>query len=205
MNLLAHFYLSGTDESLLLGNFMADFVKGRLDRLPTDFFPPHADRPGLLRGIRLHRYIDHFTDTHPTVRASKQRLRAAHRHYAGVVTDVYYDHFLAAHWPDYHPLPLPDFAARIYATVLRQQAVLPPAMAPLVRHLTTHDWLGSYAEVAGIERALAGLARRTAFASGMEHAGLSLRQHYAAFDEEFCIFFPQLVAATAAFLATEGE
>jgi len=56
MNFLAHFYLSGNQENIILGNFMGDFVKGN----PFKKYPAP-----LATAIQLHRQIDIFTDSHP--------------------------------------------------------------------------------------------------------------------------------------------
>jgi len=56
MNYLAHCYLSGKNEDLLLGNFMTDFLQKKEERNYKDI---------VLLGIQLHRAIDTFTDQHP--------------------------------------------------------------------------------------------------------------------------------------------
>ncbi len=56
MNFLAHLYLSGNSEELLIGSFIADAVKG------SNFEGYH---PQVVKGIKLHRCIDTFTDSHP--------------------------------------------------------------------------------------------------------------------------------------------
>jgi acyl carrier protein phosphodiesterase len=45
-------------------------------------------------GITLHRAIDTFTDAHPVFREST-KVTFRYHHYAGVIVDVFYDHFLA--------------------------------------------------------------------------------------------------------------
>jgi acyl carrier protein phosphodiesterase len=82
MNFLAHLYLSGDDKDVMLGNLIADSVKGK------DYL---AYRPGIQEGILLHRKIDHFTDEHPVVERSKHLLRPKYHKFAGVVTDMFYD------------------------------------------------------------------------------------------------------------------
>ena len=87
MNYLAHIYLSGDDDPLLkIGNFIADSVKGKAFKKY-----PQA----IQNGIKLHREIDTFTDSHPIVFESKHRLFKKSRHYSSVIVDVLYDHFLA--------------------------------------------------------------------------------------------------------------
>ena len=97
MNFLAHIYLSGDNEELKIGNFIADSVKGKqyLE------YPP-----GIIDGIVLHRAIDTFTDTHPIVSRSVERLFERYGHYSRVIVDILYDHFLAANWKDYSDIPL---------------------------------------------------------------------------------------------------
>src|SRR4051812_44429809 len=109
MNFLAHLYLSGDNDYVKLGNFIGDFVKGRN---LNEQFPS-----GIARGIRLHRAIDEFTDSHPIVKKSKDRLRPAYRHYAPVIVDVFYDHFLARNWTRYSDTALADYAEQTYDLV----------------------------------------------------------------------------------------
>src|SRR3954470_8758842 len=117
MNFLAHQYLSGNNTDLMVGNFIADFVKGRLALQGFD--------KEIIKGIELHRAIDEFTDTHSVVTQSKNRLRPKYRHYSGVIVDVFYDHFLAKYWSQYHHDPLEDFADHIYKTMETFYPVVP--------------------------------------------------------------------------------
>src|SRR5690606_12351008 len=117
MNFLAHLYLSGNDESIMVGNFIADVVKGK--KALGLFEEP------VKRGIELHRVIDFFTDNHPVVTQSKDRLRLKYRHYAGVIVDMVYDHCLARNWNSYTTEPLPVFAARAYGILQQHTAILP--------------------------------------------------------------------------------
>ena len=66
MNFLSHLYLSGESEGLLIGNFIADSLKG------SAF---NTFSPEIQKGILLHRKIDTYTDSHPIVDESKKRLR----------------------------------------------------------------------------------------------------------------------------------
>src|SRR5262245_2138204 len=117
MNFLAHLYLSGNDPNIQLGNFIGDFVKGRnlTEQFETD----------VARGIELHRVIDEFTDKHPVVKQSKVRLREKYRHYAPVIVDIFYDHYLAKNWDKFHKTFLPDYAEATYKMILSRENVLP--------------------------------------------------------------------------------
>jgi acyl carrier protein phosphodiesterase len=184
MNFLAHVYLSGSFDNLMIGNFMADFVKGR---------PPATIHPVIIKGIELHRHIDTFTDTHPVVRESKLRLQPKYRKYAGVIVDMYYDHFLAVHWHHYSHVSLTDFASQTYQWLNSNKHLLPAAMHQLLYYMQHQNWLVSYAETDGIARALEGMSHRTTFKSDMELAVYDLKKDYALYQKEFTTFFPVLI------------
>lgn len=190
MNFLAHFYLSANDEALLIGNFIGDAVKGR----SLDAFSPPVQE-----GIRMHRAIDYFTDTHPLVSASKNLLRPEFNHYSGVITDVFYDHILARNWSDYSDEPLEEYSQRIYGVLERHWLLLPPRMQHTLPFMKQHNWLLSYASVSGIHRTLSGMAGRTAFVSHMEKAAVHLERDYHLYKAHFDAFFPEIIKHTAVF------
>lgn len=185
MNYLAHIFLSGDDEALLIGNFIADAVKGK----QLELYPE-----GIARGIRLHRLIDSFTDTHPVVRETKARLRPHFRKYAPVVADLYFDHFLASRFEEFASEPLKPYTSRVYTLIDQHLPNLPERVQYFFPYMMRQNWLLSYAEVSGIAQALGGLSRRTSFESGMERAGEELLENYTLYDAEFSLFFPELIA-----------
>ena len=198
MNFLAHLFLSGPTlatpyADVLVGNFIADSVPGR----QLESYPPAVQA-----GIRLHRAIDTYTDQHPVVRRSTQRLRAAgYGKYAGVISDMFLDHFLARHFADFAPESLPDFARRVYALLQARAAEMPPRVQQMLAYMVQHDWLLGYAETEGIRRALGGLSRRASAGSGMETAATELAANYEAYEADFREFFPLLQQHVAALLA----
>jgi len=183
MNYLAHAYLSGDDSKILIGNFIGDVVKGnKLDDFSTK----------IQKGIRLHRAIDYFTDTHEVNKQSRHRLTPKYRHYSGVIVDIFYDHFLAVQWDQFHPLPLQEFTMGIYETMELNNHLLPDRMKIILKYMTEQDWLFHYSTMEGIKRVLAGMSRRTKFDSKMEEAIDELKEHYDLFKDEFNLFFPFL-------------
>ena len=184
MNFLAHLHLSGDDTSIMLGNFIGDFVKGK----------NLAEKVGveMAKGIELHREIDFFTDQHPIVTQSKKRLRPKYRHYSGVIVDVFYDHFLAKNWNDYHPQPLSDYAAYVYDVIQKNATLLPDRVNMMMPYMIKGNWLVNYATVEGIHRALTGMARRTPYESKMDESVVDLQENYEEFKTEFITFFPEL-------------
>lgn len=184
MNFLAHAYLSFAQPKLMVGNFIADFVKG------NDYLLYPED---IKQGILIHREIDYYTDTHTQVLISKRRLQPRYRHYAGVIVDMYYDHFLATNFHQFHQLPLPEFTQQVYQTMEAHVEVLPEKAIFILGHMSRGDWLLSYAQIGGIEQALAGISRRTKFKSDMEYAGQELRLFYQEFQYDFMAFFPEII------------
>lgn len=185
MNFLAHLYLSHPDPYLTVGNFIGDFLRGsQLNDFPED----------VQKGIIMHREIDAFTDDNDIVRQSKHRLIPKYRHYSAVIVDMYYDHFLATLWDDYHPQPLESFTRSNYELLKEHWEILPEKARYVLPHMERHNWLLSYAQISGLGQALAGLARRSRFESHMEHATEDLKVYYSDFRNEFISFFPKLIA-----------
>ena len=183
MNFLAHLYLSGNDEEIMVGNFIGDFVKGKAYEAYSE---------NIQRGILLHRNIDEYTDHHHIVTESKKRLWGKYRHYAGVIVDMFYDHFLATHWVEFHKMPLADFAQQVYRLMMSYEDRLPKGVRYMLPFMIEHNWLLSYAQKTGIHNALSGMARRTSFNSKMEEAVHDLNLYYVEFESDFKRFFPDL-------------
>lgn len=183
MNFLSHLYLSGKSEGLIIGNFIADSVKGSaFITFPDD----------IQKGILLHRKIDTFTDAHPVVEESKQRLRPKYKKYASVIIDIYYDHYLAVNWNDYSLISLDKYTKNIYEIIEQYKHTFPLKSQLFTKYMIEYDILSAYAQLDGIDRVLHGMSRRTSFVSNMEHAIHDLKEHYPLFEKEFKIFFPDL-------------
>lgn len=194
MNHLAHLYLSQTDIDLMVGNFIADRVKGK------EF---HEFSAGIQKGIEMHRAIDTFTDEHPVVMQSKKRLFPIYHKYASVIVDMYYDHILAKNWQDYSPIPLYLFAQNTYKVLQGRITEMPIASKQILHYMSTGDWLTNYATEAGMKRALSGLAARAKFESKMELATEDLFRDYNLYEAEFTSFFKELIAFSATFSRRE--
>ena len=193
MNFLAHIYLSGTDEELIIGNFIADSVKGR----------KYLEYPeGIQKGILLHRAIDSYTDTHPIVRQSTSRLFKNYGHYNGVIVDILYDHFLAANWERYSEAPLDIFVSNFYKLLQSNFLVLPKNIQQFLPYMIKDNWLQSYESIEGIGRILSQMNERTNRRSKMNLAIVELEDHYQKFGEEFTAFFQELQEYVAEKLST---
>lgn len=183
MNYLAHLFLAGNHPEIILGNFIADHVKG------SDILK-YSDT--IRKGISMHRAIDTFTDQHPVVKQSIARLRADFRKYAGVIVDMYYDHYLSAHWDEYSFQNLNDFTRTRYDILNTFQPILPERSSRLLFYMEKQNWLLSYGSLDGMQQAFNGMSRRTTFESKMELAVINLKAGYPEFRIEFQQFFPDL-------------
>ncbi len=187
MNYLAHLYLADDDAESLIGSLMGDFVKGRVDEgLPA----------GIRNGVLLHRRVDSFTDAHPVVLRSKARIRPEFRRYAGILIDMFYDHFLARQWHEYASQPLEHFSQRVNQIFADRLHTFPPRMQHSMAYLISNDLLMSYREVGGIAHALAGIEGRLKRPSGLRHAAAELHTNYADLLRDFGEFFPELIDFT---------
>ena len=184
MNFLAHIYLSGNDEDVTIGNFIADGIKGnRYLKYP----------PGIAKGILLHRNIDTFTDAHPTVHKSTARLHKNYSHYSGVIVDILYDHYLAKNWSTYSDKPLDEFVQDFYELLRKNFTILPARIQRMMPYMIADNWLLSYSTVEGISKILAQMNVRTKGVSKMNLAVAELEEYYDEFETEFTSYFDELI------------
>ncbi len=186
MNFLAHLYLSGDEEHLIVGNFLADFLKNRqVASLP---------RP-IQEGIRMHRKIDSFTDQHPVIRQSAQRLRPAHGRYAPVILDILHDFLLAKNWKRYSDVPLQEFTAGVYEVLMKHLPLMPDFLQHRLPLMVADDWLTRYGTEEGLRFTFSRVKLRSSAPVYFENAVESLRLHYESLEKEFNIFFPEAILA----------
>jgi len=191
MNYLAHLYLSGNNEDVLIGNFIADSVKGAKYKDYTS---------KIQQGILLHRQIDTHTDAHPNFRTSTKRLHKNYSHYSGVIVDIFFDHFLAKNWSTYTSISLADYAQHCYTILNKNINIMPEKAQYILPYMTKGNWLLSYASIDGISGVLSGMNRRTQGRSRMDRASFELEQYYSDFERDFKIVFEDLNQMSAAFL-----
>jgi acyl carrier protein phosphodiesterase len=184
VNYLAHIFLAGPEPEAQLGGLLGDFTKP----FSGMSFGATAERE-----ILIHRRIDSFTDAHPIVLAAKARFSPRARRFSGLVLDLLYDHFLADHWSEYCDLDLRRYIDRFCITLLNPPFVLPERLSKLAPALASEDWLGSYAEYGGFERAVKRLSLRLSKGAEQMLEGLTdVRRHLSAFEAGFQSFFPEL-------------
>jgi len=183
MNFLAHIYLSGDNDLIKIGNFMADGIHGKhFDNFPID----------IQKGIILHRAIDTFTDAHPVFRQSTKRLHANYHHYSGIIVDMFYDHFLAKNWSNYSTESLDNYTEGFYQSLRDNYDFLNEKTQKMLPYLTKQNWLMSYQTIEGIERILAQMDTRMKYESNMRFSVAELQTYYSEFEAEFTSFFEEV-------------
>lgn len=185
MNYLAHLFLARRTPDSLLGSLAGDFVKGTVGG---------QFRPAVREGIMEHRRIDEFTDTHPSAGALRRIIAAEQGHYAGVIGDLFLDHFLARHWDEYSSERFEDFLHRVFTTLDPMIGEMPGHLPFVYQSMREGRWLQSYREAAGIETALRNLSRRFSRAPRLDRAVHLLDDRRHDLQHHFSAFFPEAVA-----------
>ncbi len=186
MNHLAHVFLSGKHEDILIGNFITDFINNKEVKSLSI---------SVQKGVELHYLIDEFTDNHPIVKKSVKRLRPLHRKYSPVVMDIYFDYLLANNWNAFSEISLESFTTWVYKILLARMEEMPPHLKRYLPKMIQDDWLSKYKEEIGLRRAFKGIKSRSSKPEQMDNATEHLFQFYDLFQEEFLAFFPELMVA----------
>lgn len=180
MNYLFHLYLSGDDPDILTGNFMGDFVKGRLGEIHP---------PRLRLGLELHRGIDSFAHTDEHFNRSRLRIGEGFGLYRGILVDLFYDHFLATTWSERGNEPLAGYLRRVRRIVESRRSSLPERLQQILP-IIFEDMIPSYLEVEGVAAALARMSRRIRRTNPLAGGGAELIRHYEGLREDFRKFLP---------------
>ena len=191
MNHTAHCLLSYPDEQVLIGNFIGDYVKGRV----WESFAPEVQR-----GILLHRTIDSFTDNHPAVRASVARIRPFAGRFSAPVVDILYDHLLCLHWERFAPLPFEDFAEWAYEGLNRGLDLMPAPLQKRWPDMRAGHFLDGYRTRTGLEWVMNMFRRRLPAGLHIDALLPFFFDEIALFSGDFEAFFPEMQDKAKQFL-----
>ncbi|KYC35171.1 ACP phosphodiesterase [Scytonema hofmannii PCC 7110] len=191
MNWLAHLFLSEKNVESRLGNLLADLVKGSA-RQDLNF--------GIQRGMECHKVVDTFTDCHVIVRCSKGRISQRYKRFAGILVDIFYDYFLAKNWSVYSNIPLDEFTTQIYESFQAYPGQIPTPVREILNRMAAEDWLGSYRNLAGVEKTIRRISHRLSMRLSkpfsLNLAVSELITHESELENDFREFFPELLAHT---------
>jgi len=200
MNYLAHLHIADHTHTSFSGNFLGDFVKGN----PEGQFP-HA----IVQGIRLHRHVDSFVDRNRHVLDAKAYFPQPLRRYAPIALDMFWDHFLAVHWRQFHRLSLPDFCTLAQQKIAREtadtQIVLPARFQRVNQWVWEDKWLESYQSVENIQYALTRMATRSQRMAPLAETGQVLSAHYEVFNAAFFKLYQAVLEDVEQFLGIQTK
>jgi acyl carrier protein phosphodiesterase len=173
-----------------MGNFCGDHIKGRLDtdekkELPVDF----------IKGVRLHRFIDNFTDTDPIVKSMIKEVAVFYGRAAPIATDICFDYFLAQSFKTFHQMELRVFLDDFYTVVREYSHLIPAPMKPLAEALVENDWLFKYQEWGTVERTFLSMGRRYSFLTDFREIQHGFGNSIDRYRQYFFDFYPRLLAA----------
>jgi acyl carrier protein phosphodiesterase len=184
MNYLAHAFLSFNNADLLVGNMIADYIKGNKQ---FDY------SNGIQAGIKLHRAIDFFTDTHEASQEIKNLFKPTYRLYAGAFIDVVYDYFLAndtVHFTSENELRA--FANNTYEILEKRQPDFPEKFGKMFPFMQSQDWLYNYRTDIGMQKSFGGLRKRAKYIEETETAFQIFLDNKKIIQESYDAFFPAL-------------
>ena len=183
MNWLAHLVLSEPQADFRIGNLLPDFLPmGQLAGLPTV----------IAQGVHRHRQIDAYTDAHPVVLRCAARFAPPLRRFGKVLTDVFFDHFLARDWSDYSSMPLAEFLENFYRATEDHRSSLPPLACLRLDQLRRYNWMADYGRVEGITHVLQRMGARLRRPVDLVPAMRVLEDRYEDFQNDFEEFFPDI-------------
>jgi acyl carrier protein phosphodiesterase len=186
MNHLAHSVLSNGDHEVLTGNFMADFLS------PADIRA--IQHQNILKGILLHKKIDHFTDNHPSVKDAISLIRPFQGKYAPVTLDILFDYFLIKNWEKYTSESLISFTRKVYEVLDNNSYHYPAALKTIVPRMIADDFLLSCKDEQRLIRTFERIKNRAKFDNTFDKAHTLLQSHHDQIDDHFISFFPDIIA-----------
>lgn len=185
MNWLAHLLLSEPTPEFRLGGLLPDFTSpSALAHLPEEF----------QNGMRRHHQIDACTDAHPVFRRSVQRFDPPLRRFGGVLTDIFYDHFVTRQWESLSEKPLQELLGEVYTSIDSHRADLPVEAYMRLLSVRARGCLGSYGSMEGLTLTLRRLSRRFRRPVDLVPAVAIFERQYEGFQSDFAAFFPDLCA-----------
>jgi len=177
--------LSYSEPDLIVGSYLADFLK---NNQLSDY------SSSIRKGVLLHRKIDSFTDSHHSVSKCTKILHPTQHKYAPVVVDIYFDYFLTKNWKIFHTQALEIFTSEIYNVLLDQMNIYPGRVQQILPRMVEDDFLMSCSNEERLIRTFSFLKLRANFHNNFEYAHLDLKLYYDLFEENFLIFFPDVIA-----------
>jgi len=160
----------------MLANLYGDFVKGSNLEAYTE---------SVQTGIRLHRSIDNFIDTHPDVLELKRLLYEDLPKVSGIAVDLFFDHLLAKNWSNFHELSLTDFLDRFYKYEAPLTMNFSVEFLNFIHAMRSHNWMSHYPTEYGLRKSCEGVSAKISFPNGLKEGHLVFKKHEEVITECF--------------------
>ena len=196
MNYLAHVFLTSPYPLLTVGNLIGDMIRNSQVK---------SLHPKLIDGILIHRFIDSYTDKHPNVLNISHLFTKSQGKYAPVVSDIILDFVLAKHWNKYSTESFDQWCYQAYDMIDNHYSLMPPLIKKRIASMINGKWLHSYATEDGISYAFSRLAKRAKFDNSFELAFDHYMSNADQIDEEFHLFFPDMIAETKKLITAKAQ
>ncbi len=191
MNYLAHLHIAEHTKTSFLGNFLGDFVKGN---------PEGRFNTKVVQGIRLHRFVDSYTDHHPLIKSTKLLFQKELRRFSPISLDMFWDHCLAKHWLTFHDQPLSLFSRQAEVIIAEEShellQALPERFEKVSQLVWQYKWFEHYAEIKNIDIALQRIALRSPRMARLAGTFATLLEHYDLLSSIFFELYPEVLMAS---------
>ncbi|MCG9674093.1 ACP phosphodiesterase [Vibrio chagasii] len=195
MNFLAHLHIAKHCKSNLAGNLLGDFVKGDPNKYYSD---------SLSDGIRLHRFVDSYTDRHEVSRSAKSLFSNQTKRFAPIALDVFWDHCLANHWAQFSTQSLEHFCSDSHQQIFEnQEPHWPEHFITVHQKMAGQRWLESYQEMSSIEMVLQRMALRRPKLGLLKACYADLESHYDTLQCHFNELYPMVLKEANEFNALQ--
>lgn len=179
---------------LITGNLGGDSYKGKLSNfshLPLK----------IQQGIKLHRFIDDFTDQSEHILTVTHLLQQGGiSKVAAIACDILLDHYLSRNWNHYSSIPYPDFIGAIYLEVEANLEGTPADFRFLFNKMKEHGWFYAYPSFEGISLILRQYGTRIPFKNKLADSSAVYQQHQKTIDTCFETFLNEIRIRSAEFI-----
>ncbi|OEE88003.1 ACP phosphodiesterase [Enterovibrio norvegicus FF-162] len=194
MNYLAHLHVASCCQSQLLGNLLADFVRGK---------PDGRFQPQTVDGIYLHRYVDGYIDALDDIKVCRALFPPELYRYSAIALDIFWDHALVTHWETFHDAPLELFVKQAESDCQQasdlEPSPLPERFAFMSEKMWREQWIQSYADINTLPFVLKRMSTRSPRMAPLADTAEVLIAHQVQLLDAFPSIYQQVLNAASTF------
>ena len=195
MNFLGHAYIARNHPHLIAGNFGGDSYKGNLEKF--NHLPKN-----ILDGIKLHRFIDNFTDhSEHILKAGKYLQEKGIKKIAFIATDILVDYYLAGNWSKFSGQTYDEFLEFVYHHTDKDIDHLDDEFDLLFYRLKKYGWMKDYESEKGMRKIFKQFSKRIGFENDLKKCFELYLNEHKTFDEHFHNFLVEIEAASIEFIS----